>query len=74
MEMTLKAEGFEVFTSTEINKDVLEQVKSLDPRLIITSAELVSHVPELCTKLVLGEDIELPIEPLLFIDVVRKLH
>ena len=74
IEMVLKTEGYEVFSASEVTPDLIQQVESFSPEIIICSDELQSSIPGLCKIVVIGSDIELPIEPLQFIENIKKLR
>lgn len=74
IEMVLKTEGYEVFSASEVTPDLVQQVESFSPELIVCSDKLQADIPKLCKIVVLGSDIELPIEPLNFLENLKKLR
>ena len=74
IELLLKKEGYEVFSCAQMNSELIEQVRSLNPILIISSDDVASQLNQDwdCSIWTLGKEIELPLEPLNFLDKISK--
>lgn len=75
LELIIKEEGFECTSFQDFHLDYWEEILGMNAKLVIISPELNNElrkleIPKTMQVWILGEEVALPIEPLLFVDQI----